>query len=167
MTVFGVLASVSAFCMALISRMCGNKRKIFLVMSGCVALFSYGFILLSLLCGWRNNPLIPVLLCAVAWFANQGTIVVPTMKDTNTPETMGTVVSLSNGIAYLAVALLGNATGLLLDLFAPERVGNALVYTTSSYLAVFGLFFLFSFGTLISACNLRDTCGRNVASTTP
>ncbi|MBQ7694837.1 MAG: MFS transporter [Lentisphaeria bacterium] len=167
MTVFGVLASVSAFCMALISRWCGNRRKIFLVISGGVALFSYGFILLSLLCDWRNNPFIPVLLCAVAWFANQGTIVVPTMKDTNTPETMGTVVSLSNGIAYLAVALLGNATGLLLDFFVPERVGNTLVYTNNSYLAVFGLFFLLSFGTLISACRLRDTRGKNVASTTP
>ena len=80
---------------------------------------------------------------------------------------MGTVVSLSNGIAYLAVALLGNATGLLLDFFVPERVGNTLVYTNNSYLAVFGLFFLLSFGTLISACRLRDTRGKNVASTTP
>ena len=165
-TVLGVLASVSAFCMALISQMCGNRRKIFLVMSGCVAVFSYGFILAALFFGWRTS-FAAFLLCCVAWFANQGTIVVPTMKDTNKPEVMGAIVSLCNGLVYLMVALLGNAVGLLLDMFEPVRQGNVLIYTSNSYIAVFGLFFLLSCCTLYNACRLRDTRGENVASTTP
>ena len=165
-TILGIIASVSAFCMALISQMCGNRRKIFLVMSGCVAVFSYGFIIVALCFGWRTS-FAGVLLCCVAWFANQGTIVVPTMKDTNKPEVMGAIVSLCNGLVYLMVALLGNAVGLLLDMFEPVRQGNVLIYTSNSYIAVFGLFFLLSCCTLYNACRLRDTRGENVASTTP
>ena len=165
-TVLGIIASVSGFCMALLSQMCGNRRKIFLVISGCVAVSSYGFILLALCCNWRTS-FVAVLLIAVAWFANQGTISVPTMKDTNVPEAMGAIVSLCNGLVYLMVAVLGNAVGILLDLFEPVRKGTALIYTNNSYIAVFLLFLLLSCCTLYNACRLRDTRGKNVASTTP
>ena len=89
------------------------------------------------------------------------------MKDTNKPEVMGAIVSLCNGLVYLMVALLGNAVGLLLDMFEPVRQGNVFIYTSNSYIAVFGLFFLLSCCTLYNACRLRDTRGENVASTTP
>ncbi|MBO5793424.1 MAG: MFS transporter [Lentisphaeria bacterium] len=165
-TILGIIASVSAFCMALVSQMCGGRRKIFLVMSGCVAVFSYGFILVAICCNWRTS-FVGILLFAVAWFANQGTISVPTMKDTNVPEAMGAIVSLCNGLVYLMVALLGNAVGLLLDLFEPVKRGNVLIYTNNSYMAVFLLFLLLSCCTLYNACRLRDTRGENVAATTP
>lgn len=164
--IVGLIASVSGFCMALISQLCGGRRKIFLVISGGVAVFSYGFILLALCCEWRTY-FVGFLLFAVAWFANQATINVPIMKDTNVPEAMGAIVSLSNGLVYLMVAILGNTVGLLLDLFEPEKVGNVLIYTKYSYMAVFGLFFLLGCCTLYNATRLRDTRGENVASTTP
>lgn len=164
--VLGVVASVSAFCMAIISQLCGGKRKIFLVMSGGVSLFTYLFILAALFLNWRT-PIVGVLLFAVAWFANQGTITVPIMKDTNIPEAMGAIVSLCNGIVYLTVALLGNAVGMLLDMFEPVKSGGILIYTNKSYIAVFALFALLACGTLYNACRLRETHGENVASTTP
>ena len=164
--VLGILASISAFCMALVSQFFGGRRKIFLVISGCVAVFSYGFIVLALCCNWRTHFVV-FLLFAVAWFANQGTISVPTMKDTNVPEAMGAIVSLCNGTVYLMVAFLSNAVGVLLDMFEPVRAGKVLIYTNNSYLAVFSLFLLLSCCTLYNACRLRDTRGQNVASTTP
>ena len=132
--IVGLIASISGFCMALVSQMCGNRKKIFLVISGCVSVFSYGFILTALCCEWRTG-FIGILLVAVAWFANQATINVPIMKDTNVPEAMGAIVSLSNGLVYLTVAILGNAVGLLLDMFEPVRQGDALIYTKHSYIA--------------------------------
>ena len=161
-----ILASISAFCMALVSQFFGGRRKIFLVIAGCVAVIAYGVIVLALCFNWRT-PYLVFLLFAVAWFANQGTISVPTMKDTNVPEAMGAIVSLCNGTVYLMVALLSNAVGLLLDMFEPVRNGNVLIYTNNSYLAVFILFLLLSVCTLYNACRLRDTRGENVASTTP
>lgn len=162
----GVIAAVSAFCMAIISQLCGNRRKIFLVISGVVSLLTYGFTVVALLLEWRT-PVIAVLFCCVAWVANQGTITVPTMKDTNVPEAMGSIVSLCNGLVYMMVALLGNAVGLLLDLFEPVKQGTVFIYTTNSYLAVFILFTILGATTLYNACQLRDTRGTNVASTTP
>ena len=166
MSLIGVIASVSAFCMAIVSQLCGNRRKIFLVISGAMAALTYGFTVVALLLDWRT-PIIAVLFCSVAWFANQGTITVPTMKDTNVPEAMGSIVSLCNGLVYMMVALLGNAVGILLDLFEPVREGSTLIYTSKSYLAVFILFFILGIATLYNACRLRETNGTNVASTTP
>ena len=162
----GIIASISGFTMALISQACGGRKKLFLIMSGCVAVFSYGFIVFALCMDWRTH-FVGVLLFAVAWFANQGTLTVPIMKDTNVPESMGAIVSLCNGIVYMTVALLGNAVGILLDLFEPVRKGTALIYTNNSYIAVFTLFLLMGFGTLYNAFKLRDPRGKNVASTTP
>jgi len=162
----GIIASVSGFIMALVSQRCGNRRKIFLVISGSLAVFSYGFILLALCLDWKTH-FVGVLLFVVAWFANQGTLTVPIMKDTNVPEAMGAIVSLCNGLVYMVVALLGNAVGILLDLFEPVRKGTALIYTNNSYIAVFTLFLLMGCGTLYNALKLRDTRGKNVASTTP
>lgn len=166
MSAIGVIASVSAFCMAIVSQLCGNRRKIFLIISGAVAVVTYGFTVFALLTNWRT-PVIAVLFCCVAWVANQGTITVPTMKDTNVPEAMGSIVSLCNGLVYMMVALLGNAVGILLDIFEPVRQGSTLIYTEKSYLAVFVLFFILGVITLYNACKLRDTRGINVASTTP
>ena len=156
--VVGILASVSAFCMAFVSRLCGGRRKIFLVISGGVAVATYGFILLALFLDWRT-AVVGFLLFPVAWFANQGTISVPTMKDSNKPEVMGAIVSLCNGSVYLMVALLGNATGMLLDLFAPLRSGDIFIYSNKSYIAVFTLFFILSCGTFYNALKLPDTRG--------
>lgn len=164
--VLGIIASVSGFCMAFISQAWGNRRKHFLVASGCVAVFSYGFILVALCLDWRTS-FVGILLFGITWFANQGTLSVPMMKDTNVPEAMGAIVSLCNGLVYLMVALLGNAVGFLLDMFEPVKSGNILIYTNKSYIAVFLLFFLLSCCTLYNACRLRDTRGGNVASTTP
>ena len=158
--VVGILASVSAFCMAFVSQFCGGRRKIFLVISGFVAVAAYGFILLTLFCNWRTAA-VGFMFFPIAWFANQGTISVPTMKDTNKPEVMGAIVSLCNGSVYMMVALLGNAVGILLDLFAPLKSGDIFIYSNKSYIAVFALFFLLSCGTLYNALKIPDTRGQS------
>ena len=56
----------------------------------------------------------------------------------------------------MMVGFLGTATGFLLNVFKPEKVGDILVYSEKSYLAVFGMFFLLSLFELYKAMKLSN-----------
>ena len=65
-------------------------------------------------------------------------------------------VSSSGSLIFMMVGFLGTAMGFLLNLFTPEKVGNVIVYSNKSYLAVFGMFFLISVFELYKARKLSN-----------
>ena len=54
------------------------------------------------------------------------------------------------------VGILGTVMGFLLNLFEPQKVGDILVYSRYSYLAVFGLFLALSIFELYKAMKLSN-----------
>ena len=68
----------------------------------------------------------------------------------------GTAVSILNFSYFMAVGLLGTATGYILNVFEPTRVGKTLVYSSNSYLLLFGVFLVLSVYEMYRAAKLSD-----------
>ncbi|MEI2999875.1 MAG: MFS transporter [Victivallis sp.] len=82
---------------------------------------------------------------------------------TNPRDHAGPAVCFMNFCFYLAVALFGNAVGLLLNVCRPEAAAGALVYPRGSYLAVFALLFLCSIAVFACSLKMRETMGRQMS----
>jgi len=163
MSTLGIIASVSGFGLAVISGYCRNRRKIFLVLGGISGISCYGLICLFILCGW-HSPLLVIPLCIVTWFSNQSPITASLFRETNRPEALGAIMSLSNCVAYLMVAFSGNMVGIILDCFPAQKCQDVMIYPPRAFLTVFGLFLCCGAITLYTALNLKESFGRNISS---
>ncbi len=156
LSLMGLFSAGAGFSFALISRLTGNRRRIFLRISGITGFLVFSGILAALLTGFRSS-LLGIPLCLLSLTASTAAITVPLLHETNDGLHAGTSVSLLNFISYLAVALLGNAVGFLMNLSPPESgIDGIQIYGTASYLAVFSVLFFLSGAALRCAWNIRE-----------
>lgn len=162
LSVMGFISAVSGLSLALLSRAFGNRRRIFLRVVGvsCVLVF---FAITALVALQIRSSWIAALLCLVAATASTSSLAIPLLYETNEAEFAGVSVSLLNFGCYMAVAVLGNAVGWMMNLFQPTRQGDLLIYSPSSYMAVFGGMFLFSIVVVRCAFRLKETMGQRVS----
>jgi MFS family permease len=165
LSVMSVISALSGLSFALISRMIGNRRQIFVRIVGisCITIFTVITLLLAL---EIRSVWIAVLMCLLASTASTSSIAVPLLRETNDAEFTGAAVSILNFGCYITVALFGNAVGLLMNLFPPEHRDGIMVYGANSYLAVFGTMLGFSIIVLRSSFRLRETRGENLSAST-
>lgn len=165
LSVMGVISAISGLSFAVISHMLGNRRQVFIRIVGitCVTIF---FLITLLILFEIRSGWIAVLLCLLALTASTSSIAIPLLRETNEAEFTGVSVSILNFSCYIAVAVFGNAVGLLMNLSKPERHENILIYGTNSYLAVFGTMLLFSTVVIWCSFQLRETMGENMADST-
>ena len=74
----------------------------------------------------------------------------------NKYEVTATAVAMQNFSFFMMVGVLGMASGMLMNVFAPVEAQGTLIYPNQSYLLVFGLFFIISVIELIYAFKLKD-----------
>lgn len=165
LSLMGLISAVAGLSFAIVSKMLGNRRQVFLRLVGLTSVTIFALLVLCLALDFRS-PGIALLLCLLAGTASTSSIAVPLLRETNDEACTGVAVSLLNFCCYLPVAVLGNAVGLLMDLYPPQRQGDALVYGTQSYLAVFGSMLLLAAVVAWNAFHLRETLGKNLADST-
>ncbi len=165
LSVMAITSAFSGLISAVLSRLANNRRQIFLrisgLMCGSVFLVITGLILFEI-----RTPWIALFLCLLAFTASTSSIAIPLLRETNEPDVVGAAVSVMNFCFYISVALFGNAVGFLMNLFKPEPRNGLLIYSSHSYLAVFGFLFILSGLVVFHAWRLRETMGRNVAEST-
>ncbi len=149
-----------------ISRLIGNRRKPLVIAAiGCV-FGSVALMLLFLRLGVGGGWFLPcyiLLACSSMGSAAASAL----MKELNPPEAVATSVGLLNGSTYLAVALVSNAAGLIMDRFQDRtiRTAAAVIYPKEAYECIFLLCLALSAAALIVACFIRETHGRIRIST--
>ena len=94
--------------------------------------------------------------CVLAGNASLTSLLVPVLHLTNRKMVSGTAVSIMNFCFFMMVGFLGTATGFLLHVFKPVRVGNVLVYSNNSYLLLFGTFLALSLFEMYKAMKLSN-----------
>ena len=166
LSLLGILSAVSSFGSAALSRALGNRRRIFVRTAGFCCLASFLILTLCIYCNIRTQWL-AALFCILTATTNISPVTISLLRETNTPNVTGISVSCLNFSNYIMVALLGSATGILMDLFPPQIRDQIHVYGRNSYLAVFAFLFLLSVIVAYNAFRLRETRGENYASTTP
>ena len=150
-----IIAAVFNIVNAAFCKMCHNHRVIFLKNAAIITFVSLLLICLFLIFNIRTNA-IAIIFCILAANASLTSLLVPVLHLTNRKMVSGTAVSIMNFCFFMMVGILGTAAGFLLNIFAPQKIGNVLVYSNKSYLAVFGLFFVLSVFELYKAFKLSN-----------
>ena len=155
LSIMAIIAAAFNIINASVCKMCHNHRVVFLKNASVITFLSLLTICTCLIFNIRT-PLIAIIFCILAGNASLTSLLVPVLHLTNRKMVSGTAVSIMNFCFFTMVGLLGTAMGFLLNLFAPEKIGDVLVYSNKSYLAVFGLFFLISVFEMYKAMKLSN-----------
>lgn len=150
-----VIAAVFNIVNAAFCKMCHNHRVIFLKNASVITFVSLLLICIFLIFNIRTNA-VAVIFCILAANASLTSLLVPVLHLTNRKMVSGTAVSIMNFGFFMMVGILGTAAGFLLNVFAPQKLGNVLVYSNKSYLLVFGLFFIISVFEMYKAMKLSN-----------
>lgn len=155
LSIMAVIAAIFNIINASLCKICHNHRVRYLKNASVITFISLLIICICLFFNIRTS-LIAIIFCVLAGNASLTSILVPVLHLTNRKMFSGTAVSIMNFCFFMMVGSLGTATGFLLNVFKPEKVGDILVYSEKSYLAVFGLFFLLSLFELYKAMKLSN-----------
>ena len=155
LSIMSVIAAVFNIVNASLCKICHNHRVRYLKNASIITFTSLFIICLCLFFNIRTS-FIALIFCILAGNASLTSILVPVLHLTNRKMFSGTAVSIMNFCLFMMVGFLGTATGFLLNIFKPEKVGNILVYSEKSYLAVFGVFFLLSLFEMYKAMKLSN-----------
>jgi MFS family permease len=150
-----VIAAVFNIVNAYVCKLTHNHRVKFLKNASFITFGSLFLICLAVIFDFRTD-FIAVIFCILAANASLTSILVPVLHLSNRKMVSGTAVSIMNFCFFTMVGMLGMATGFLLNIFEPEIIGNLTIYTNSSYLLVFGTFFLLSMFEMYKALKLSN-----------
>ncbi len=161
LTTTGALSALSNFCVPFLSSLFSNRRKPFILFMGAGTLIATGGSLAALFAGWHAPWFFTAIFLLLAVSANMTPIYLALLNETNKQENLGTCVSFSNALAYLLVALLGNFSGLLMDMFKSNIINGVRVYGANSYIAVFALFTILAAAAFAASLKIKETGGRH------
>jgi sugar phosphate permease len=158
------IAAVVGMVLAVLSRLAGNRRRIFVQVCTATVVAVFFLIIVALVFDIRTSG-IAVLFCLLTLTSNLGALVVPLIHETNPARLAGTTVCFMNFNSYIVVALLGNLVGLLMNLFRPElQADGIMLYGRGSYLTVFTALFLLACFSAYCGWKIRETKGRCIAA---
>ena len=155
LSLMAIIAAVFNIVNASFCKICHNHRVRFLKNAAFITFISLLAICICLALNIRTD-FIAIIFFILAANASLTSLLVPVLHLTNRKMVSSTAVSIMNFCFFTMVGLLGTIMGFLLNLFEPHKVGNILVYSNKSYLAVFGLFFLLSIFELYKAGKLSN-----------
>jgi len=155
----GAISAVSGFLFALASRLAGNRRRIFCRLPGIMCLMITASAAVCIALDW-HTWFFAVLFCLLSMTASISSILIPLLKETNVPELVPYAVAAMNFCFYAAVAVFGNLAGLLMNLVPPKQVNGALIYSRTSYLAVFIFLALCALPVFFSSRRIVETMGQ-------
>jgi MFS family permease len=156
--VLSCMAIIAAFfniVNAYVCKLGHNHRVQFLKKASIITFSSLLLICTALIFNIRTNY-IAVIFCILAANASLTSILVPVLHLTNRKMISGTTVSIMNFCFFTMVGVLSTVTGFLLNIFEPVKRGNITVYSSYSYLLVFGLFFILSMFEMYKAMKLSN-----------
>ena len=161
-SVTGALAAAGGFSFAFLSHFTGERRQIFCRIAGCSSITVFGSIVILILCGIKNGVVFTALFLLLSSTASLSTILIPLLRETNQEQMVGKAVSMLNFTFYLAVAGLGNLTGLLLNCFSPVVQNGLRIYGSNAWLTVFIVLFCFSCPVFYFSFRMRETFGKKI-----
>ena len=159
-----VLSGGMNFLNGYLSTRFGNVRKPFMTGSFVVAVIGgvLGVIGLKIHAGTAYFFTVMLLIAASAGFSSISNSLV---REYTPAQYTGSGTSVINCIAYLAVAVVGNVAGYLMEFFGRGKVvitETARIYPAESYEAIFILSLIISVVALLGTFKLKETYGKNI-----
>ncbi len=155
LSVSAIISSFAGLGVATLSKIFHDRKAIFLQICASTGFVVFLGIFLCVIFNIRTQWL-GVLMCLLAPGASMAPILIPLIHKTNRYEITGTTVSIMNCLYYFMVGFLGNIVGILMGIFAPQKINGVLVYSQKSYILVFALLFIMSCIELYNSFKIRD-----------
>ena len=152
-----IIAAVNSFIVAYLSKWCGERRLPFLRFGGLGSLASSAMLLIAVMLNLRTPWLVVAAMILMAFAGNISSMNVASLREANDEKCFGTVMSVSNFIAYLVTAVFGGCTGKLMDIFPPEIINGVKIYGQKSYLLIFAVLMFLSIIATICTMRLKET----------
>ena len=165
LTALMVIGAANSLLAPGLSRVFGNRRRVFMLFSGIGTAVAFFALVLALAFGLRTPWLSGGAFILLAFTGNISPVIVALIRETNQSDIWGVMLSLYGFLAYIVTALVGNTAGFLMGLFPPLETDGILIYSASSYLAVFGVLFVLSLAAAYCSLRIRETNGTNIAET--
>ena len=159
-----VVAMTSVFFSGIVSRLMGNRRKPLLVVAATVTLAACVLLVWGVSTGAHGGVFLAAYLLLAA-ICGSSAIFCSSVKELNAPESVGLSVGVFNCAAYVGVAIVANAAGLVLAASRDRArdTGTAIIYPAEAYETIFwGLLVLAALSVVVSLF-IRETHGRSVA----
>jgi MFS family permease len=155
LSTMAIIAAAFNIINATTCKICHNHRVIFLKCASVITFLSL-LTLCTLICFDIKSVAIYIIFFILAANASLTSLLVPVLHLTNRKMVSTTAVSIMNFCFFMMVGILGTATGFLLNIFEPQKVGDTLVYGNSSYLLLFGVFLAISLFEMYKAAKLSN-----------
>lgn len=158
-----LISMLSTSCSGFVSRLVGNRRCPPIIFCAVLTALSMAGMSVALIAGGRGGWLYVGLL-AVALASSASPVVCAVIKEVNPPESAGSSVGFLNGVSYLAVAVIGNLAGVVMDVFGgtPHAAGGAVVYPRTAYLCLMLACLALALWSLRMAWRVRESRGVSV-----
>ncbi len=155
LSIMAIVAAIFNIINASVCKLFHNHRVIFLKCASYITFFSLLAICIFIWLDIRT-VFIAFIFCILAANASLSSLLVPVLYATNPKMISGTAVSILNFSYFMMVGLLGTATGYILNIFEPVRIGKTLVYSNNSYLLLFAVFLSLSIYEIYRAAKLSE-----------
>ncbi len=149
----------------MVSRVLGNKRKLFIIVYSVSTLFAMLILLLATIFKFPSWVfLIGYIFPAIS--AGFTPVTVSMMKELNRADNAAVAVGMMNTVTYGMVAIMSQVTGRILDLFRDSAtvINNATIYPRIAYITLFGVFLFVALIPFIASFFSRETNGENICS---
>jgi MFS family permease len=159
-----LVSMAAALAGGFLPRLISDQRKPLMIAAVICVISGCGLLLVLLHLGINSTGwfLLAYILLALSMIASPlGSTL---MKELNPPEAVGTSIGVSNGMCYVAVALLTTVAGSVMDRFRDAAVttATAIIYPREAYAVTLLICIALALIALVSAFFLRETRGRNV-----
>lgn len=144
----------------LLSKMLGNRRKVFMVSATFITMLSTVMLLMGAkfhIGGWF------FLICYIILGMSSGfsTIFISSARELNPPDAIGIAIGVVNSTLYVFIAISANMTGIILDLFMAQatKSGNSIIYPEAAYSSIFIMMLVISFASFAVSFFTKETYG--------
>ena len=156
LSLMGALYAISGPILASLSKSLLNRRTIFLKIAAINTFLSLIFIIFCLVFNVKT-PIIAVLFCTISFLACLSPLLIPLIHDINGPKDSSVAVCIMTACFYFVVAILGNISGHILNMYEPILKNGVLVYSNNAYILIFVIMLILSIISTVCSFKMKES----------
>ena len=156
LSLMGALYAISGPILAYLSKILLNRRTIFLKIAAFNTFFTIIFTIFCLAIDYKT-PILAFLFCTVAFFACLSPLLIPLIHDINGAKDSSIATCIMTACFYFVVAILGNITGHILNMFEPVLKNGTAIYSNEAYIAIFSTMLILSIISTICVFFMKES----------
>lgn len=164
LTTLMIIGAANSLLAPALSKLTDNRRRPLMLFSGIGTAVAFLLIVAGLLLGIHSPWLMGGAFILLAFAGNISPVIVALVRESNSSDIWGVMLSVYAFLAYIVTAVIGHSTGWIMEIFPPQVVDGVHIYGNDSYLAVFAVLLVCSLLAAYSGFRLKESNGKNISN---